>query len=101
MPNIFLYKKYLLKGNQFYKELSEFFLLSEKDLPTIEIFDPLKYYNYQIKTKELTREKTEEFIRGVKEGKIERELNSDEIPEKDIYSFNTIVGKTFKKIVLE
>ena len=90
-----------IKGNQFYKELSEFFLLSEKDLPTIEIFDPLKYYNYQIKTKELTREKIEEFIRGVKEGKIERELNSDEIPEKDIYSFNTIVGKTFKKIVLE
>ena len=90
-----------IKGDEFSIELSDFFLLNEKELPTIQIFDPSKYYNYVIKTKEITKESIEEFIKEFKEGKLERELNSDAIPEQDVYSFNTIVGKTFKKIVLQ
>ncbi len=53
------------------------------------------------KKKEITKESIEDFIKKFKEGKLERELNSDAIPEQDVYSFNTIVGKTFKKIVLQ
>ena len=90
-----------IKGNEFNKELSEFFLLNENELPTIQIFDPSKYYNYVIQTKEITKESIEQFIKEFKEGKLERELNSDAVPEQDVYSFNTIVGKTFKKIVLQ
>ena len=90
-----------IKGDLFKKEISDLFLINQNDLPTVEIFDPKNYHNYQIKTKEISLKTIEEFIIGVKEGKIERELNSDEIPLKDIYSFNTIVGKTFNKIVLE
>ena len=99
--NTFQFFKTDIKGDIFKKELSELFLINQKDLPTVEIFDPKNYHNYQIKTKEISLKTIEEFIIGVKEGKIERELNSDEIPIKDIYSFNTIVGKTFNKIVLE
>ena len=90
-----------IKGNDFNIELGDFFLLNENELPTIQIFDPSKYYNYVIQKKEITKESIEEFIKEFKEGKLERELNSDAIPEQDVYSFNTIVGKTFKKIVLQ
>ena len=90
-----------IKGNVFKKDIRDLFLINQKDLPTVEIFDPKNYHNYRMKTKEISIETIEEFIIGFKEGKIERELNSDEIPLKDIYSFNTIVGKTFDKIVLQ
>ena len=101
--NITNYKFFIadIKGSYFNNELKELFLLNENDLPTIHLFIPSNFTNYEIKTKKISKKTIITFIKDVKEGKIEKEYNSDEVPESDVYSFNTIVGKTFKKIVLE
>ena len=97
----YLFFKSDIKGNHFKESLGELFEIEQKNLPSVQIFDPQNYYNYKIKTKEISLDSVEEFITGVIEGKIERELNSEPIPENDLFSFNVIVGKTFNKIVLE
>ena len=100
----YIFQKTKTKGSKFLEEIKIFFVVSDNELPTIQIYDSKKNENFQIKTKNLTKERIEEFIKDVKEGKIEREINSElpqEINNNQYISYIKIVGKNFKNLVLE
>ena len=100
----YIFQKTKTKGSKFLEEIKIYFVVSDNELPTIQIYDSKKNENFQIKTKNLTKERIEEFIKDVKEGKIEREINSElpqEINNNQYISYIKIVGKNFKNLVLE
>ena len=101
--NEYIFLKTKTKGNYFLQEIKIYFVVCDNELPTYQIYESKNQQNFQIKTNNLTKENIEKFISDVKKGKIEREINS-ELPQEnqpEYLSYIKIVGKNFKKLVLE
>ena len=96
-------------GDDIYELVSNFFVVSENELPTVVYYDLVNQkqdsYTYRmmnVKEKNLNKENILKFIDNIKKGKIKRDLHTSFPPkfrEKD--GIRNVVGRTYDKDVIE
>ena len=94
-----------IKGNEIYEQTAEYFFVEE--LPRIQIVsikeeDINNYIMDEVKTvNDITEEAIKKFVNEFFEGKRERELKSEPVTEQQDPDITLVVGRTFKKMVLD
>lgn len=86
-----------------HQKLSSFLNIEESDLPTMRILSPgeaaLVKYKYEGDANQMTSVEVTNFARDFLDGKLEKFLRSEDIPESQEGAVITVVGKTFNQIV--
>lgn len=83
--------------------LAEFLGVDESSTPTIRLIDPsqdMKKYHFPGSVASLSIDEVKNFIDDFKAGKLQVFLKSQEIPADDGKALKTVVGKSFKNIVI-
>ena len=83
------------------RRIAEYIGVKEADLPSIRIIDTRKELKKYIMEKEINEENILEFIAGWEKGILKRHLKTQEEPKENKGPILEVVGKTFKRDVLE
>ena len=83
------------------KRIAEYIGVKDADLPSIRIIDTRKEMKKYIMEKEINEENILEFIDGWEKGILKRHLKTQEEPKENKGPILEVVGKTFKRDVLE
>jgi hypothetical protein len=86
-------------NSQVGKEIGNFFILEQSDLPIVKIYDQSEMHSYSYNG-EITKEKIIDLINKYEKNELIREKNSEQIPseeEDQNMSLHYLVGKTFNK----
>ena len=81
------------------REIGNFFLIEESELPIVKIYNQSEMHSYSYK-EEITKEKIVDLINKYEKNELIREKNSEQIPseeEDQNMSLHYLVGKTFNK----
>ena len=81
------------------REIGNFFLIEESELPIVKIYNQSEMHSYSYK-EEITKEKIVDLINKYEKNELIREKNSEQIPNEEEdpnISFHYLVGKTFNK----
>jgi len=84
--------------------LADFIGVDEKQVPTIRILDPannMKKFTLPEDVKSITLDQITKFVEDFKSGSLKPFLKSDPIPAENNKPVKTIVGKSFKELVLD
>ena len=98
-----------VKGDNIYDLMTNFFVVSENELPTIIYYDLINKnqnsYTYRlmnVKEKNINKKYILDFIDKVKKGKIKRDLHTDFPPKfKEKDGIRNVVGRSYDKDVIE
>ena len=96
-------------GDDIYELISNFFIVSENELPTIIYYDLVdknqnsnSYRIMNIKEKNLNKEYILKFLSDINNGKIKRDLHTDFPPQfKEKDGIRYVVGRSYDKDVIE
>ena len=83
------------------KRIAEYIGVKKADLPSIRIIDTRKEMKKYIMEKEINEENIMEFIAGWEKGTLKRHLKTQEEPAEQKGPILEVVGKSFKKEVLD
>ena len=83
------------------KRIAEYIGVKKADLPSIRIIDTRKEMKKYIMEKEINEENILEFIAGWEKGTLKRHLKTQEEPAEQKGPILEVVGKSFKKEVLD
>lgn len=83
------------------KRIAEYIGVKKADLPSIRIIDTRKELKKYIMEKEINEENILEFIDGWEKGILKRHLKTQEEPKENKGPILEVVGKSFKKEVLD
>ena len=108
MKNIYTYILDI-KGDDIYELISNFFVVSEIELPTVIYYDLVdknqdsnSYRLMNIREKNINKKYILDFIEKVKEGKIKKDLHTSFPPKyKEKDGLINVVGRTYDKDVIE
>ena len=96
-----------VKGDEIFEQAAEFFDLKEKDLPRIQITNipsEEKTETYVMNTltssKDITEELLSSFVNDFFANKLQREPNSEPLPDTQDEVYTVLVGKSFKDLVI-
>ena len=96
-------------GDDIYELISNFFIVSENELPTIIYYDLVdknqnsnSYRIMNIKEKNINKEYILKFLSDINNGKIKRDLHTDFPPQfKEKDGIRYVVGRSYDKDVIE
>ena len=108
MDNIYTYILDI-KGDDIYELITNFFVVSEIELPTIIYYDLINknqdsptYRLMNVREKNLNKKYILDFIDKIKQGRIKRDLHSDFPPQyKEKDGLINVIGRTYDKDVIE
>ena len=83
------------------KRIAEYIGVKKEDLPSIRILDTRRELKKYIMEKEINEENILEFIAGWEKGILKRHLKTQEEPKENKGPILEIVGKSFKREVLD
>ena len=108
MQNIYTYVLDI-KGDDIFELISNFFVVSEIELPTIIYYDLINknqdsptYRLMNVREKNINKKYILDFIDKIKQGRIKRDLHSDFPPQyKEKDGLINVIGRTYDKDVIE
>ena len=108
MDNIYTYILDI-KGDDIYELITNFFVVSEIELPTIIYYDLINknqdsptYRLMNVREKNINKKYILDFIDKIKQGRIKRDLHSDFPPQyKEKDGLINVIGRTYDKDVIE